>query len=59
MKDTSGFYKQELSGQWLYGPNFVYHKDYTLLREDKDSYTYPIDGWKWYNEQPFEDEILG
>ena len=22
---------------------------YTLLAEDKDTYTYPVDGWYWYD----------
>ena len=41
MKD--GFYK--LDGDLIYGPNFVYNKDYELLKENKDTYSYPIDGW--------------
>lgn len=43
--DTSGFYK--LDGELLYGPNFVYAPTFTLFREQKDSYTYPQDGWIW------------
>jgi len=42
------FYKND-NGQLLEAPNFVYSKDYTLLKEEKDTYTYPIDGWKWFN----------
>lgn len=42
------FYKND-NGQLLAAPNFVYSKDYTLLAEDKDNYTYPIDGWKWFD----------
>jgi len=51
MEDTSGFYKLE-DENWQYAPNFVYAPTYTLLRELKDTYTYPIDGWVWYDEQP-------
>ena len=29
------------------GPNFVLNRDYELRKEDKDSYTYPVDGWYW------------
>ena len=43
--DTSGFYK--LDGELLYGPNFVYAPAFTLLRELKDTYEYPQDGWIW------------
>lgn len=44
------FYKND-NGQLLEAPNFVYSKDYTLLKEEKDTYTYPIDGWKWFNSE--------
>jgi hypothetical protein len=52
MEDTSGFYKL-LDGQWFYAPNAVYNIDYELLRELHDTYTYPVDGWEWYDEQPY------
>jgi hypothetical protein len=52
MEDTSGFYKKDEQGNWLHAVNAVYTKDYTLLRELKDTYTYPVDGWAWYDEQP-------
>jgi len=44
------FYKND-NGQLLEAPNYVYSKDYTLLAEDKDSYTYPVDGWKWFDDE--------
>jgi hypothetical protein len=53
MEDTSGFYKLE-DENWLYAQNFVYAKDFELLRELKDTYTYPVDGWVWLDEQPYE-----
>jgi hypothetical protein len=53
--NTSGFYKQE-DDQWLYAPNFVYGPGYTLLKEQKDTYEYPIEGWTWYDEQPYQEE---
>jgi hypothetical protein len=52
MEDTSGFYKFE-DNYWLYAPNFVYAPDFTLVKELKDTYTYPVEGWTWYNEQPY------
>lgn len=52
MEDTSGFYKQNEIGDWEFAPNFVYAPTYTLLREDKDTYTYPVDGWSWYDTSP-------
>jgi hypothetical protein len=52
MEDTSGFYKLNEINEWEFAPNFVYAPTYTLLREDKDTYTYPVDGWTWYDKSP-------
>lgn len=52
MIDTSGFYKQNEDGDWMYAPNFVYAPNYTLLKEEKDNYNYPIDGWFWFDQTP-------
>lgn len=43
-----GFYKAQ-EDSMLFAPNFVYSKNYTLLKEDKDSYTYPVDDWYWFD----------
>lgn len=51
-----GFYRQNEDLNWEYAPNFVYAPDYTLLKELKDTYEYPIDGWFWYDEQPYKIE---
>ena len=48
MEDTSGFYKLD-GDQLLYGPNFVINANYELKRENKDQYTYPVDGWHWFD----------
>jgi hypothetical protein len=47
---TSGFYKLD-SGFLLYAPNYVYNKDYELLKENQDQYTYPTDGWYWFDSE--------
>jgi len=52
MEDTAGFYKLNEIGEWEFAPNFVYAPTYTLLKEDKDTYTYPVDGWTWYDLAP-------
>ena len=52
MENTSGFYKLE-DGNWQYAPNAIYAPNYELLKELKDTYTYPIEGWVWYDEQPY------
>lgn len=44
--DTSGFYSQDhmlRAGQFVYGPGF------TLLRADHATYTYPVQGWYWFD----------
>jgi hypothetical protein len=42
---TSGFYLSDLT----YAPNWVLAPGYELLRSAKDSYTYPVQGWYWFN----------
>jgi hypothetical protein len=44
--DTSGFYNQQFM---LRAGSFVYGPGYTLLIEDKDTYTYPVQGWYWFD----------
>ena len=44
-----GFYK--LDGELLYGPNFVYGPTFSLLKEDHASYTYPVEGWYWFDSE--------
>ena len=54
MEDTAGFYKLNEVNEWEFAPNFVYAPTYTLLKEEKDTYTYPVDGWTWYDTEPIE-----
>jgi hypothetical protein len=49
-----GFYKFE-DGNWQYAPNFVYGPGYELLRENKDTYSYPVEGWSWYDNSPINE----
>ena len=44
MEDTSGFFKAD-DGMLLGPANF------TLHRADKDTYTYPVDGWRWFDDE--------
>ena len=54
-ESTAGFYKQE--GEiWIYAPNFVYGPTFELRKELKDTYTYPVEGWTWYDQQPYTTE---
>jgi hypothetical protein len=45
--DTSGFYKKEDDG-FLYG-KVVLNANYELRSESKDQYTYPVEGWYWFD----------
>ena len=47
MEDTSGFYK--FDGSLLFGPNFVLNAAYELRRALHEQYTYPVDGWYWFD----------
>jgi len=46
-----GFYKETEDG-WLYAPNGVSTPDYDININDKDNYSYPIDGWYYLEQQP-------
>lgn len=48
--DTSGFYKND-NGTLLFGPNRVLNKNFTLYRENKDEYTYPVSGCYWFDSE--------
>jgi len=45
---ANGFYKLE-GTNLIFGPNFVLNKDYELRSSSKDTYTYPVDGWYWFD----------
>ena len=53
-----GFYKIE-NGELLYAPNAVLNKNYTLFREEHDTYTYPVYGWSWFNSLQEAKDTLG
>ena len=42
------FYKLIDEKNYIFGSE-VLSAEYQLLTEDKDTYTYPIDGWYWFN----------
>jgi len=50
--DMSGFCRVDVDLFFWRAPNFVYAPSYTLLRAEKDTYTYPTDGgWYWYDNE--------
>ena len=53
-----GFYKND-NGTLLFAPNFVESNDFQLYKENKDNYTYPIQGWYWFDTQQESETTLG
>lgn len=47
---TEGFYKY-INDQLFCAPNFVEGNGFLLLKQEKDQYTYPIDGWYWFDSE--------
>jgi len=48
----SGFYRVDPDGiTLLFGRFWVLNALYELHRELRDTYTYPIDGWSWYESE--------
>lgn len=45
-----GFYKLD-GEELLYGPNFVENMNYQLYQQFHDQYTYPVDGWYWFDSE--------
>ena len=45
-----GFYKYD-GIDFFYGPTAVYAPTYTLLAGAHTTYTYPVDGWTWFDDQ--------
>lgn len=47
---SAGFYRVDNDGNFQHAPNFVYAPDYTLNKDEKDTYTYPTPGgWHWFD----------
>lgn len=53
-----GFYKND-EGSLLYAPNFVNSPTAVLIKEEKDNYAYPIEGWYWFNSKEEAISALG
>jgi hypothetical protein len=59
MENTSGFYKWDnVDNKWWWAPTAVYSPAFTIKRELKDTYEYPVDGWTWYDERPADPETI-
>lgn len=44
---SRAFYKLD-NGQLLYAPNGVLNQNYELKPDQYQTYTYPVDGWTWF-----------
>ncbi len=47
---TDGFYKLQ-EGELYYAPETVASLDYELQRSRHHTYTYPVDGWRWFDSE--------
>lgn len=47
---TAGFYKYE-DKDLLYASTFVEGDGYVLVVDNKDHYTYPVNGWYWFDSE--------
>jgi hypothetical protein len=55
-----GFYKLDSgSDELLYAPNAVFAPAFTLTAETAASYTYPLDGWYWFDTEEEARFVLG
>lgn len=48
--ETDGFYKND-NGTLLHARDCVLSSDYELRRETRDTHTYPVDGWQWFESE--------
>lgn len=44
------FYKND-NGSLLVGENFVYTPNFSMTKETKDEFDYPIEGWYWFDSE--------
>lgn len=59
-QDTSGFYLYNTNSDslsWAY--SCVSGEDFSLYRSEKDSYSYPVNGWRWFDSIEKAHEFYG
>lgn len=49
-ENIMAFYKVD-NGELLVGENFVHTPTASMFKESKDDYTYPIEGWYWFDSE--------
>jgi hypothetical protein len=45
---NEGFYTKT-NGELIYGRRFIYAPTYKLTKNLKDTYQYPVHGWRWFD----------
>lgn len=53
-----GFYKNE-NGNLIFAPNYVISKEFTLTKEKRLEYSFPINGWFWFDSEIEAKEHFG
>jgi len=56
--NIAGFYKTDDGETLICAPNYIDAPDYTLVKELKDTYTYPLHGWTWFNSEEEAKAVL-
>lgn len=46
-----GFYFLDENNNLIYGPNEICDAGFHLVKEDHESYNYPICGWYWFDSE--------
>jgi hypothetical protein len=55
-----GFYKYiENEKALLHAPNFVSSPNYSLQKAEKENYSYPVDGWYWFDSENQAKKFFG
>jgi hypothetical protein len=54
---TEGFYKKD-NEELLYAPNIVEGNGFVLVKQDKDQYDYPVDGWTWFESKEEANNLI-
>jgi len=42
----------------MYAPNYVESNGFVLVKQEKDNYEYPVDGWEWFDSEENANEKL-
>lgn len=56
--NTQGFYKFA-NEELFYGRNFVYNANYELIALNHEQYSYPVDGWYYFESKELAREFFG